>query len=59
MIDLRVLRSEPDTVRELMARRNKPELGALLDQALVFDGRMREISTERDAIRQQVNELSK
>ena len=59
MIDLRVLRSEPDTVRELMARRNKPELGALLDQALVFDGRMREISAERDAIRQQVNELSK
>ena len=59
MIDLRVLRSEPDAVRELMARRNKPELGALLDQALVFDGRMREISAERDAIRQQVNELSK
>jgi seryl-tRNA synthetase len=42
-----------------MARRNKPELIGLLDEALGFDGRMREITAERDAIRQQVNELSK
>ncbi|MEY4656204.1 MAG: seryl-tRNA synthetase, partial [Actinomycetota bacterium] len=56
---IRYLRSEPDTVRELMARRNKPELIGLLDEALGFDGRMREITAERDAIRQQVNELSK
>lgn len=59
MIDIRFLRSEPDTVRELMARRNKPELIGSLDEALGFDGRMREITAERDAIRQQVNELSK
>ena len=59
MIDIRFLRSEPETVRELMARRNKPELIGLLDEALGFDGRMREITAERDAIRQQVNELSK
>lgn len=59
MIDIRYLRSEPETVRELMARRNKPELMGLLDEALGFDGRMREITAERDAIRQQVNELSK
>lgn len=58
MIDIRFLRSEPDTVRELMARRNKPELMVLLSEALSFDGRMREITAERDAIRQQVNELS-
>jgi seryl-tRNA synthetase len=42
-----------------MARRNKPELIGLLDEALGFDSRMREITAERDAIRQQVNELSK
>jgi seryl-tRNA synthetase len=59
VIDIRYLRSEPETVRELMARRNKPELMGLLDEALGFDGRMREITAERDAIRQQVNELSK
>jgi len=59
VIDIRFLRSEPETVRELMARRNKPELIGLLDEALGFDGRMREITAERDAIRQQVNELSK
>ena len=59
MIDIRYPRSEPDIVRELMARRNKPELIGLLDEALGFDGRMREITAERDAIRQQVNELSK
>ena len=59
MIDIRYLRREPDTVRDLMARRNKPELIGLLDEALGFDGRMREITAERDAIRQQVNELSK
>jgi len=59
VIDIRFLRSEPDTVRELMVRRNKPELMGLLSEALGFDGRMREITAERDAIRQQVNELSK
>jgi seryl-tRNA synthetase len=59
VIDIRFLRSEPETVRELMARRNKPELMGLLSEALGFDGRMREITAERDAIRQQVNELSK
>jgi seryl-tRNA synthetase len=59
VIDIRFLRSEPETVRELMARRNKPELIGLLDEALGFDGRMREITAERDAIRQQVNEFSK
>jgi len=59
VIDIRFLRSEPETVRELMARRNKPELIGLLVEALGFDGRMREITAERDAIRQQVNELSK
>ena len=59
MIDIRYLRSEPDTVRGLMARRNKPELLGLLDEALGFDSRMRDITAERDAIRQQVNELSK
>jgi seryl-tRNA synthetase len=42
-----------------MARRNKPELLGLLDEALSFDARMREITAERDAIRQHVNELSK
>lgn len=59
MIDVRQLRNDPDGVRELMARRNKPELVDELDHALRLDVRLRDITAERDGIRAQVNELSK
>ena len=59
MIDVRQLRNDPDGVRELMARRNKPDLLDELDHALRLDVRLRDITAERDGIRAKVNELSK
>jgi seryl-tRNA synthetase len=59
MIDVRKLRSEPDAVRAAMARRGKPELLDLLDQALALDVQLRTIATDRDALRKQVNDVSK
>ncbi len=42
-----------------MGRRGKPDLVAQVDEAERLDSRLREITVERDTIRQQVNELSK
>ncbi len=59
MIDIRLLRSEMDAVRQAMARRGKPDLLAQLDEALALDTRLRDIAAERDSIRSRVNGLSK
>jgi len=42
-----------------MGRRGKPDLVAQVDEAERLDSRLREITAERDTIRQQINELSK
>ena len=59
MIDVRLLRSEPEFVKAAMARRAKPALIHDLDQAQQLDFRLRDITNERDALRAQVNGLSK
>ena len=59
MIDLRRLRTEPDVVKAAMARRGNPGLIADLGQVLVLDEQLRRLGTERDATRQEINELSK
>jgi len=59
VIDIRLLRSEMDAVRQAMARRGKPDLLAQLDEALALDTRLRDIAAERDSIRSRVNGLSK
>lgn len=59
MIDIRQLRNQPELVRAAMARRGSPELVAQLDETLRLDERAREIVARRDAIRAQVNDLSK
>jgi seryl-tRNA synthetase len=59
VIDIRQLRNQPDLVRTAMARRGSPELVAQLDETLALDERAREIVARRDAIRAQVNDLSK
>lgn len=59
MIDIRLLRSEPELVKAAMARRMKPALLGELEHAESLDARLREITTERDSIRAQVNGLSK
>ncbi len=59
MIDVRLLRNQPDVVRAALARRGSPELAEQLEQAVAADVRLREIVAERDGIRARVNEISK
>lgn len=59
MIDVRLLRNNPDDVRAALARRGKADLLVQLDSAIALDTRLREIMLERDALRRQVNDLSK
>jgi seryl-tRNA synthetase len=59
VIDVRLLRTQPDSVRQALARRAKPDLLNHLDHAIRLDVRLRDITAERDAIRARINELSK
>jgi seryl-tRNA synthetase len=59
VIDVRLLRTDPDGVRLALARRGQPELLVQLDKAAHLDARLREITAERDEHRRQVNDLSK
>lgn len=58
MIDVRLLRTQPDVVRSALERRSKPEIVEQLDHAIRLDIRLRDIVTERDAARARINELS-
>ena len=59
MIDVRLLRSEPDSVRDALARRHQPDVLEQLERAIAFDTLVRDIVAKRDAIRAEVNDLSK
>ncbi len=59
MIDVRLLRTEPDAVRAAMARRHDPQLLEQLDAAIDLDGHVRELTAERDRVRARINDLSK
>jgi seryl-tRNA synthetase len=59
VIDVRLLRQDPDGVRAALARRNKPELLEQVSQAISLEGTVRDLQGQRDALRAEVNELSK
>ncbi len=59
MIDVRLLRSRPDEVRAALARRHEPVVLEQLDEVVALDGQARDVVSERDAIRAEVNDLSK
>ncbi len=59
MIDVRLLRTDLEAVRASLARRGDPTVLEQLDEAARLDGRLREITAERDATRARVNELSR
>ena len=59
MIDVRLLRAEPDAVRSALARRHQPDVIDQLERAIAFDALSRDIVAKRDAIRAEVNDLSK
>ncbi|MEP7203685.1 MAG: aminoacyl--tRNA ligase-related protein, partial [Ilumatobacteraceae bacterium] len=59
MIDVRLLRTDPDAVRVALSRRGQPDVIDQLDRAIAFDALSRDIVAKRDAIRAEVNDLSK
>ncbi|MEY3566692.1 MAG: seryl-tRNA synthetase [Actinomycetota bacterium] len=59
MIDVRLLRHDPESVRVALARRGTPDLLQQLDAAIALDEQLRQITAERDGIRASVNEFSK
>lgn len=59
MIDVRLLRNDPGGVRTALARRGKPEVMAQFERALEVEGAARELQARREALRAEVNELSK
>jgi seryl-tRNA synthetase len=59
VIDVRLLRADPDAVRSALARRHQPDVLDQLERAIAFDGLSRDIVAKRDAIRAEVNDLSK
>ena len=59
MLDLRRLRSEPDTVKAAVARRATAGLLEALDEILTLDGRRRAALSEVNDLKAQRNEVSK
>jgi seryl-tRNA synthetase len=59
VIDIRLVRTQPDEVRAAMARRGDPDLLVQLDRVRELDDQAREVVARRDALRAEVNELSK
>jgi seryl-tRNA synthetase len=59
VIDVRLLRLDPDGVRAALARRRKPELLEQLADAISLEAQVRDVQSRRDVLRAEVNELSK
>ena len=57
MIDIRLLRSDPDAVKAAIARRGEDTSG--LDRVVELDARQRTLAAERDEIRNEVKTISK
>ena len=56
MIDIRLLRSDPDAVKAAIARRGEETAG--LDRAVELDAGQRALAEERDRLRNEVNTIS-
>lgn len=59
MIDVRLLRTNLADVRVALARRGKPEVLIQVDEATALDSSLRDITSERDALRASINDVSK
>ena len=59
MLDIRLLRSEPDTVKAAVARRETEGLEDAVDEILALDERRRAALREVNELKAQRNEVSK
>ena len=57
MLDIKLLRTDPEAVKAAIARRGDDPSG--IDRAVDLDAKVRAVGTERDDIRSRVNALSK
>jgi len=58
MLDIKLIREQPDAVRENLERRRDPEKLTLLDQLVKDDARWRELTGEVNNLRRRRNEIS-
>jgi seryl-tRNA synthetase len=58
MLDLKLIRDEPETIRQRLAVRGRAEYGAALDQLLGLDEQRRSLISEVDGLRARRNEVS-
>ncbi len=58
MLDIRLIRSDPDAVRAALARRG-PELAGAIDDVLNLDSRWRALTSELEELRAEQNRASK
>ncbi|MEM3180749.1 MAG: serine--tRNA ligase, partial [Candidatus Bathyarchaeia archaeon] len=58
MIDVKLIRENPDLVRENIKRRNDPEKLRILEEFIEADKRWRALQTELNNLRRRRNELS-
>ncbi len=59
MIDVRLIRTDYQGVRAALARRHSADALAALERAQALDVRLRDIASQRDTLRAQVNDISK
>jgi len=59
VIDVRLLRTDPDGVRAALARRGSSEVLDQLARATEIEVEVRDIQSRRDGVRAEINELSK
>ncbi len=59
MLDIKLIRENPDLIRENLNRRKKPKFLTMLDEVVKSDEAWRSIKSEEDALRQKRNELTK
>ncbi len=58
MLDIRLIRENPENVKAAMRRRNK-DMDELVDQVLALDVRRRELMAATDAMKQEQNVASR
>lgn len=59
MLDIKLIRDNPNLVRENLNRRKKPQFLDMLDDVIKADEEWRTLKSEEDSLRQKRNELTK
>ncbi len=59
MIDVRLIRTDVESLRAALARRHSADVLELLDEAAALDVSVRELTTRAESVRSQINALSK